>query len=262
MEKKIQNYCRELKIEYSGIATYAEKSMIVCLFPYYVGNEKGNLAKYARSKDYHSIVHQYLQQIEDFAKRCGIQTHGTYCDSNDYPERYIATLAGLGIIGKNRCLINEKYGSYVFVGMVACEQVLIPSQPKLENCMGCLCCEKSCPGSALSKDGLAKDLCGSAISQEKGEISPTQMNILSASGYIWGCDICQDVCPHNENALVTPLQAFYQDRICSLSDLMQMSNQVFKEQYGAYAFAWRGKKPLERNICLKEQDEKMVKRTF
>jgi len=154
-------------------------------------------------------------------------------------------------LGKNGMCINEKYGSYFFIGYIACNATLELSKPLNRECLGCMRCVSACPGGALDK-GFCEDKCLSAITQKKGELSPWESELVADNNTVFGCDICQKVCPHNEYAKHTPIQEFVKDRICrlTLDELENMSNKEFKEKYGDRAFAWRGKAPLQRNLTF------------
>ncbi len=243
-------FIKSLGIPLAGIAgdgvTY---SKIVCLFPYYTGQKnKGNLSMYAYGKDYHTIVEGYLTKIAAFLKEsfpaASTQIH---VDKGEGDDQNAAFMAGLGIFGKNGLLINETYGSFVFIGYVQTDLILEPDSPLESRCPGCNRCLDACPGGAIIDGKIDVSRCASAISQKKGALCDTEKEILRKSGLIWGCDICQTECPLNEKALKTPMEAFYRHHIYSLSHLA-MTNKEFLALYGDRAFSWRGKAVLNRNL--------------
>jgi len=227
---------------------------IVALFPYFCGYTQGsNLSIYTHGKDYHIVTNQILTSM---AQSLGLKDYQIHADIGPEIERSLAVNAGLAFVGKNGMAINEKYGSYFFVGYIACNAVLPFDEPCNKSCMGCNMCIKSCPGGALG-ESFNPERCLSAITQKKGELSPWEKELIIKNDTVFGCDICQRVCPHNKNAAHTLIEEFKEDRITKLcmADLAGLTNKAFKEKYGNRAFSWRGKAILERNISLKKQSD-------
>lgn len=251
MKTKIFEFINSLGIEKCGIASYDGKCAIVCLFPYFTGFKDGNLSLYARPYDYHKIIKEKLSAVCDFIHTL---SHDTTCSifSDIGPEidRKLAYNAGLGFYGKNHMLINPDLGSWFFIGYILCDLDLEPDSPMKESCIGCNRCLKSCPGGALcEKFDIEK--CASHISQKKGDLTDSEVAILKKSGLIFGCDMCQKVCPHN-NITPKPMKEFTEDLIHSLNseDVENLSNKEFMRKYKDRAFSWRGKNVLIRNLDL------------
>lgn len=249
-KEKILSFIHSLGVPIAGISgdgtTY---SKIVCLFPYFTGRKAmGNLSVYAYGKDYHLICEGYLAKIADFVRALspGAETK-IHVDKGDGDDKLAASMAGLGFFGKNSLLINETYGSFVFIGYVETDLVLPPDAPLSRTCAECGKCAAACPGGAIENGKINAAKCASAISQKKGALSDAEAEILRKSGFAWGCDICQTVCPHNETAAPSPLSAFYEDLRFSLPPL-SMSNKEFSVLFGDRAFSWRGKAALRRNL--------------
>ncbi len=256
MKDKILSFIHSLLITEAGIARIKRensefKSAVVCLFPYKTADsEKGNISLYARSPDYHIIVKNYLKKIEEYIKTlepCCITK--LFVDTGGGNDRLTAFNAGLGFIGENNLLINERYGSYFFIGYIETNLDLEADLPLQKKCFGCGKCKEACPGDVFSDCDFSR--CASHISQKKGELTPFEEEIMLKSGLLWGCDICQKVCPHNENSELTPLCEFYEDRITTLknSDVLES----FNKKYSGYAFSFRGKSVLLRNTKLFEK---------
>ncbi len=246
----VLEYAKTLGIPFVGIAgDGATYSKIVCLFPYYTGKKNmGNLSLYAYGKDYHVICGEYLLKIADYIKEhFPLAKTAIHVDKGDGNDKEAAFLAGLGFYGKNTLIINETYGSFVFIGYVETDVILPPDAPLSVSCIGCGKCEKACPGGALKNGKLDEAKCASYISQKKGALSEEETEIIRKSGLLWGCDACQTVCPHNEAAKITPLKVFSEDLIYSLSHLT-VSNKAFLSLYGDRAFSWRGKSVINRNL--------------
>lgn len=254
MKDKIFNFIHSLGIEKCGVARYGENSAVVCLFPYYCGESDGNLSLYTRSLDYHLVIKKKLSPVCDFIRtlmsdaECEI-----FADTGPEVDRQLAYEAGLGFYGKNKMLINDDFGSYFFIGYILCNLNLTPDTPLQKTCMGCNRCMENCPGGALGKD-FDINRCASHISQKKGNLTESEIAILKKSSLVFGCDICQRICPHN-NITPKPMEDFTKDLIdnINLSDLESLSNREFMKKYKNRAFSWRGKGVLERNIKVTER---------
>lgn len=245
---------REAKMAGIEIFGFTENAF-VALFPYYVKDEHGNISMYARGLDYHKVIKEILKPIKEKSLSLGAKEVIIHCDNGEFDDRDAAYRAGLGFYGKNKMLINDKYGSYFFIGQVICDLEFDADKPLAKTCLGCGRCERECVTGVLKNEYQA-DKCLSGISQKKGELTEEEASFLRKSGMCWGCDVCQRVCPHNENLETTALPAFLNERIKSLekSDLENLSERKFKEKYGKYAFAWRGGKVLKRNLEILDNE--------
>lgn len=226
------------------------KSIIVCLFSYNV-RKKGNISSYAFGTDYHIVLKKKLEQLSKPLTENGYLAE-CFADTGALSDRYLAYNAGLGFYGKNGMLINKKLGSWFFIGYIMTDCEMEEDKPSADSmCIGCGKCIKACPSGAI-KDGFEFDekLCASYITQKKGELSSEEQEIIKKSGYIWGCDICQKVCPHNIDAAETDIDEFKNNLICNLEIDENISNREFKRMYGDRAFSWRGKSVLIRNKNL------------
>lgn len=243
---------------YNEISDENFNTALVAIFPYYVSRkEKSNLSKYARSLDYHKVCTDIMKKICDEA---GFENYKVFCDTGYHIDRALAYEANLGFYGKNSMLINEKYGSFFFIAYALLYEKLDFENEKTEikTCLNCQKCVKICPSGAIGKDGKINiDRCLSNVTQKRGEITDNEKALIKANGYIFGCDVCQNVCPHNENLPETKISAFLKNRIenLCLSDLENLSNREFKEKYSDYAFSWRGKNVLIRNLKILNEDE-------
>lgn len=222
------------------------ESIIVCLFNYYSGAQKGNISRYARGADYHSVALRKMAAIVEYLEKNGCRG-AAFSDTGDLNERLLVRLSGLGVPGRNGCMINDELGSYFFVGYVVTDCKITPDKPKNGACIGCGRCEKACPLGSIGDGGIDESRCLSYITQKKGELTDTEKAAMAKSGMIWGCDICQEVCPHNSAVRVTDIPEFRDNLICELIIPEDISGREFKRRYGGRAFAWRGKNVLLRN---------------
>ena len=160
-------------------------------------------AYYAYGKDYHDVVRGKLKQLFEFIKQTHPEVTGRcFCDSAPVLERFWAAQAGIGFIGKNTLLIIPGRGSFFFLGELIVDIELQYDLPGTENCGSCTRCIDACPTDAIEEPFLVNS--NKCISyqtiENRGEISPEIAPKLN--NYVFGCDICQKICPWNR--LSTP----------------------------------------------------------
>jgi len=241
-------------IERRGVPAERIRTAVMLLIPYFVNDGAGNVSFYARSRDYHAYCEElFARLIPALEERFGERFLG-FADKSPIQENVAASMAGLGVIGDNYMLINEKYGSFVFVA-----EILSTAEPETLGftngtpepayCSHCGACRRACPMTAEHRE------CLSAITQKKGTLSAEEEAYLKKYGYAWGCDICQLACPLTKAAIAsgaeTPIAFFREDRIPTLTEkhLSQMGDAEFRRR----AFSWRGREPLLRNLKLLEK---------
>ncbi len=248
IKEQIRKEAQKLGIEKLGF----KEGAIVALFPYYVKNEPGNISMYARGLDYHIVAERILTELSKTLAELGAGFTKIHVDKGELNDRVAAFEAGLGFFGQNGMLISEKFGSYFFIGQILHDIPIEPDAPHSGECLMCGRCERECPGRALSGGTVKEEKCLSAITQKRGEFSKEEEALVKKIGLCWGCDVCQRVCPHNRGLETTALPDFLTNRIAELdiSDVEGLSNREFKKAFGAYAFSWRGKSVLERNLKL------------
>ena len=195
MREKIKECLLGQNIEYFTVLSYAHlretnsriieregfapKSAIVYLLPYYAG-ETVNLSRYAASLDYHSAISEINAALEALIKENfqGASVKG-YGDHSPIDERHAALIGGLGLSGDNGLIINEKYGSYIFIGDILTDiepDLLGASEPmEIASCEGCGACRMACPTGILRGEGCD---CLSAITQRKGELTECEMQLM------------------------------------------------------------------------------------
>lgn len=230
------------------------KTILVGAFPYYAGDTPGNLSLYCRGEDYHLVLGRRLQTVVDGLAQQHPDHHFIPgADNNPVPELSAAELAGVGWRGRHGLRIVPPYGSYVFLGTILTDLDVSQTGPSPGTLCGthCRACQKACPTGALTDTGCDLSKCLSELTQKKGDLSPEAAAQITHSPTVWGCDLCQRACPHNQNAVLTPLPEFREDLLPSLTleDLEGLSNKAFRRQYAARAFSWRGIAPLKRNLA-------------
>jgi epoxyqueuosine reductase len=211
------------------------KSVICVARSYNAGpNEPENaISRYARSEDYHDVLKRGLL---DLAARMeaefGAFEYKACVDTAPLLERSYARLAGLGWIGKNTCLINQKHGSYVFLGELLVSLDLEPDTPAPYRCGSCTRCIDACPTDAILPGGYATLVdsrrCISYLTVELRGNIPEEMR-AETGDHVFGCDICQEVCPWNRKAEIAAGDGSFE--ALDLEELARMSPEEFRAAF-------------------------------
>lgn len=234
------------------------ESIIVCAFPYFVEDVvDSNLSKYCYGTDYHIVVKEKLQQIADYidSEIEGFQ-YMIFADNGPLVDRYLASVSGIGYYGINNNIITDEYGSFVFIGYIINNYYFESDKKSEKSCAKCGKCITSCPGKAiLGNFEMNPKKCLSYITQKKEDLSEDEKIALKNNKKIFGCDICQDVCPHNISISKTNIKEFKEELIYNLKEeeINNISNKEFRRRYKEKAFSWRGKKIIQRNIEILER---------
>ena len=228
------------------------KSVLVCLFPYFRADlVPENISRYAAVPDYHKVVGQYLERIADFIRKEVPKANILpLCDTSPLTDRWLAYKAGLGFFGKNHLLIHPAFGSWFFIGSLLLDIPLETDTPLAGSCADCGACIKACPGGALSEGfGFDCEKCISYITQKR-EIDAGQKLLLAGQDSVYGCDVCQTVCPHNRGIKPLPMADFCEGELSRLDKvkLETMRGRDFRRTYENYAFSWCSKKTIEKNF--------------
>ena len=226
----------------------AAQSIIVALFPYYLGEDAyadSNISRYAVVPDYNDLARDVLRDAaQALSELFPGEQFVAFCGSSPLPEVYAAVRAGLGTRGRNGLLLTEEDGSWVFIGEIVTTMHLPPAAKELTLCDGCDLCIRACPTGALSQDGFHADLCLSAITQQKKPLTPQQEEMIRQTGCAWGCDICQKACPKNNHARTTEIDWI-------------LRGVKIRAEHGddleGRAYGWRGAKVIERNLTILDQ---------
>jgi len=227
-----------------GICEHDGKHVIVAAFPYLLPEEHyagRNVARYAVPRDYHSICGARLERacalLRDAFPEEEFRPH---CDSTSLPEVELAVKAGLGERGKHNLLITKKYGSWVFLGeIITSAELIFNDQLSIVNCDSCNACVSACPTGALGETSFDKTKCLSFITQKKGKLTPEEAALMKMAGTVWGCDLCQEACPHNRGTRIEPLPEFLLDPIAHVKENAPLAGR---------AYAWRGEGVIKRNL--------------
>jgi epoxyqueuosine reductase len=219
--------------------------------------KRGWISRYAWGpQDYHESLMQRLLRVEsairiavgsdDLVTRC-------YVDTGPVVERVAAKYAGIGWIGKNTCIINQKLGSWMFLGVILTSLDLEAAVPAPDRCGSCTRCIEACPTDALiAPYQLDSNKCISYLTIEKRGAIPE--DIRSGMGrHIFGCDICQDVCPWNRKAPTTQAAEFQPRKELvnpALEWLAEMTTEEFRSTFRGSPVRRAKRAGLRRNAII------------
>ncbi len=237
------------------------------------GHPRGRVAVYAWGRDYHKVMKRMMRDYvagmrlrlgEEFAARW-------YVDDGPMLDRAAANRSGLGWFGKNTNLLTSSHGSWVFLGQVVTDLSLEPDPPLKKTCGACVRCIDECPTGAITAPyTIDNTLCISYLTIEnRGEIPPELRPLMG--DWVFGCDICQDVCPVNRKAILSwssPLQgdaispgaestegssgAQYSGAPATLDliQVLEMSEEEFRDRFRGTAIMRAKRVGLQRNACV------------
>lgn len=245
------------------------RSVVVCAINYNTAQpystqvadpNRGWIARYAWGhEDYHEAVMKRLRVVENQLRLAlpgtqnpALQTR-CYVDTGPIVERVYAKYAGVGWIGKNTCILNQKQGSWLFLGVILTSLELEPDLPGPDRCGTCTRCIDACPTEALiAPYQLDSNLCISYLTIEKRGPIPEHMR-EGIGRHVFGCDICQDVCPWNRKAPVTGTPEFQaRDGLVNpaLEWLAEITAEEFRETFRGSAVRRAKRTGLRRNAVI------------
>jgi epoxyqueuosine reductase len=175
---------------------------------------KGRVSRYAWGRDYHAVIEERLAQLDAFIREAGGPGTGcrSYVDHGPVLEKAFARQAGIGFIGKNTLLITEEFGSWVFLAVVLTTLELEPGSPRTSECGNCRACIDACPtGALVAPYQLDANRCISYLTIENKTDIPAVFK-KALNGWVFGCDICQEVCPYNSHPKPAEVKEFHPDR--------------------------------------------------
>ncbi len=240
------------------------KSLIVLLANYYPAQKQTSgsykISKYAYGQDYHHVIKGMLKNLaESIDKTITPHRYRYFVDSAPVLERAAAAKAGLGWIGKNANLISPKHGSFVFISEIITDLELEYGKTINDHCGGCQKCIVACPTQAIvTPKTIDSRLCISYQTIEnKDEIPPTLKGTFN--DWIFGCDICQDVCPWNRKSIPhdqDKLQASNSILTYKKEDWIHLKKEDFNKIFKKSAVKRTKFEGLKRNIAFNSTVEK------
>ncbi len=239
-----------------------EAKSIICLAMNYYQNrddqsadeKEAKVARYAWGKDYHNVIEKQLKKIRRFIianadEPSTNKDFKLYCDAGPILERAYAARAGLGFVGKNTMLITPRYGSWVFLSEII-TTLDLPYDKPFNGGMGCGDCTRcidSCPAKAIiSPYRIDANKCiAYQTIEKKGQVEG------KTHDFVFGCDICQEVCPHNCRAQQTDTKDFLKHRAgqsLNVKRILAMNEKEFAKAYPASPIKRAGLKKLKNTL--------------
>jgi epoxyqueuosine reductase len=241
------------------------KSVIVVALSYKPAQQKtaaktapmGQVAQFAQYDDYHPFIKKLLRQLADFiaSTTCPSMQFKICVDSSPLLERALAVRAGLGVIGKNRMLVNPRLGPQIFLGEIVTNIELEPDKPLKDSCPGCGKCVAACPTGALKSDGsFDATKCISYLTIEANTDVPAEL-APKIGNHLFGCAECLLACPSQQKAPTCANKEFvyHADRAqLNLNDLLNLTEEQFKSQFARSPILRPGLTHLQKiaKICL------------
>jgi epoxyqueuosine reductase len=212
-----------------------------------VPNNAVTYSKASFGLDYHIYLERLINQL--LSKLENITSFNYYfqIDTKILDDRFFAFLCGNGFYGKNSMIINPKFGSMCFYATIVIDKevVGIDTNRFACQCGACNLCERVCPNKSLKDYQLSYKTCLSYLTQSKTLVSPFKMGNV-----IYGCDICNDICPFNKEH--TKHDIFLDRQFYLLDDVINLDNYGYEEEFGSKALSWLNKNILRKNIVLSQ----------
>ena len=219
------------------------------------GLPRGKIARYAWGDDYHDVIKKRLREfaarLPDIAGR-PVSTR-IFVDDGPMNDRAAAARAGIGWFGKNTNILTQTHGSWVFLAQVITDISLEPDAPLKKTCGECVMCIDACPtGAIVAPYVIDNKRCISYLTIELRGAIPRELRPL-VGDWVFGCDICQDVCPVNRKALGSLEPAFQQRHDFAapvLMPLLELDQPAFSERFRRSPIKRAKLAGLQRNACV------------
>jgi epoxyqueuosine reductase len=211
----------------------------------------GRIARYARVPDYHDVLRERLKELLAWLQLERPDCRGrAVVDTAPLLERDFARRAGLGWIGKNTMLLHPRLGSYFFLGALLVDEELSPDQPFASaHCGTCTACLNACPTDAFPSPGwLDARRCISYLTIELRGPMPEELQ-AGVGDWLFGCDICQEVCPWNRKAPAATAAAILPPGL-DPKTILELSSEEYQQQFAGSALERTGYEGLRRNAAI------------
>jgi epoxyqueuosine reductase len=245
------------------------RSVVVCTLNYYTPREHidspshGKISRYAWGDDYHDVLREKLNAIVEWIHSDAPEVIAKICvDTAPFMDKAWAARAGLGWIGKHSNLITRDIGSWVFIGSILLDTELEYDQPEIDDhCGTCTACIDACPTDAIREPYVVdSNRCISHATIElRDEKLPADI-VANLDGWIYGCDICQDVCPWNRFETPTDEQRFQareDETSLDLASISSMDHDEYVQRFRGSAVKRAKLTGLQRNAKALVESSKM-----
>jgi epoxyqueuosine reductase len=239
---------------------------VICLTHNYQPAEEINtgykIARYAYGEDYHFVLKEKMRPLLQWLEAQGSGIHRAFTDSAPLMERALAARAGLGWIGKNSLLLNREGGSWFFLAEILTDLEIPPDEGGMRDyCGGCVQCITACPTQAITEARvLDARRCISYLTIELDKEKQIPSDLAARyQDWIFGCDVCQEVCPWNKDVKPHSESAFeptFQLMDLRRKDWEEMDETHFRSIFKRSPLKRSGWKGLQRNIAALNSQEK------
>ncbi|MCC7417326.1 MAG: tRNA epoxyqueuosine(34) reductase QueG [Acidobacteria bacterium] len=227
--------------------------------------ERAHVSRYAWGDDYHEVVARRLDALLAWMHASSAEPFQAcrYVDTGPVQERVYARRGGIGWIGRNSCVINPTLGSWLFLGEIICSLPLEVDQPALDRCGTCTLCIEACPTRAIVAPGVVDATrCVSYLTiEQRGEIP--EALIPGVGGRVYGCDVCQEVCPWNLAAPVSGDRAWQPRRVWdrrTIDELSCLSDADLREGLRGSPMARATRRGIRRNVAVARKNAESRRR--
>ncbi|MBM3934203.1 MAG: tRNA epoxyqueuosine(34) reductase QueG [SAR202 cluster bacterium] len=216
---------------------------------------RGKIARYAWNEDYHALLKDKMRDLAEGVQRLAGRPVRTrvFVDDGPMNDRAAAERSGVGWFGKNSLVLTQGYGSWVLLGQVLTDLELEEDSPLKKSCGECVRCIDACPtGAIIAPYTIDNRRCISFLTIELRGAIPRDLRPL-VGDWVFGCDICQDVCPVNRKAAQTLDPAFAQRHdfgAPALLPLLELDDEAFRERFRGSAVKRAKRVGLQRNVCV------------
>ena len=214
----------------------------------------GLIARYARGRDYHRVMKRRMRRVVlDLTERLGDRFAARwYVDDGPMLDRAAAARAGLGWFGKNGNILNPTYGSWLLLGQIITDLPLVADPPLAKTCGQCARCIPACPTDAIVAPYVVDNRrCISYLTIEHKGAIPTELR-ASMGNWVFGCDLCQEVCPVNRKAKATGDPNFGRTDLSSIDlvELLDMTEEQFRHRFAGTPIMRAKQVGMQRNACV------------
>ena len=211
---------------------------------------EGVIARSAVGEDYHRVIFRKINQLVDtMINNDWLEAPHFQVDTGPLIERAFAARAGIGWIGRNQHLIVPGFGTFVALALLLLDQEIPPdSSQALGQCGTCQKCVQACPAQIIDKEPFAANKCISFLTQSKEVLTTEESSCIGFK--IFGCDTCQEVCPHNQKWLLEEELSASLKRGVDMIETLNLTKGEFLKHYKMTAAGWRGKGVLQRNAFV------------